>query len=249
MFTPDYRAALRSQLLEAAAVDTRITGVAITGSASQNREDRWSDIDLAFGVAGSAFMPAVIADWTVQMYEQHAALHHVDVLAGSWVYRVFLLPNTLQVDLAFTPESGFRALSPTFRLVSGKSNEAQYRAPADPAVLIGWAWLYALHARTSIARGKFWQAEYMVSGARDCVLALACLRHGLSTYHGRGFDDLPEALTSRFRDSLVQRLDVAELARAFSVVVEQFLNETLAVDPELAKRLTDPMRALLSVTI
>ena len=35
------------------------------------------------------------------MYDEHFALHHVDVVSGAWVYRVFLLPSTLQVDLAF----------------------------------------------------------------------------------------------------------------------------------------------------
>ncbi|HEY3186845.1 MAG TPA: hypothetical protein VGJ70_05195 [Solirubrobacteraceae bacterium] len=49
------------------------------------------------------------------------------------------------------------------------------------------AWLYGLHARTSIVRGTLWQAEYMVSAARDHVLALAALRHGLPTAYGRGW--------------------------------------------------------------
>ena len=56
MFMPDERAQLRSDLLECAARDSRISGAAITGSAAAEREDRWSDIDLAFGVSNAAEM-------------------------------------------------------------------------------------------------------------------------------------------------------------------------------------------------
>ena len=83
------------------------------------------------------------------------------------------------------------------------------------ADLIGMGWLYALHARSSIARGKFWQAEYMVSGVRDHALALACVRHGLSAVHGRGMDELPAEVAAGFEGALVGRLE----ARALSVGV------------------------------
>jgi hypothetical protein len=59
------------------------------------------------------------------MYAEHLAIHHLDMIFGAWTYRVFLLPDTLQVDLAFVVETEFRALGPAFRLVSGKANEAQ----------------------------------------------------------------------------------------------------------------------------
>jgi hypothetical protein len=49
-------------------------------------------------------------------------------------------------------------------------------SPPDAEAIIGMAWLYALHARSCIARRKLWQAEYMISGIRDNALALACLR-------------------------------------------------------------------------
>ena len=127
MFTEEEREGLRSGLLERAAGDQRITGAAITGSAADGREDRWADIDLAFGVGDAAEMPDVIADWTAYMYSRHLALHHLDVIAGAWVYRVFLLPSTLQIDLAFVPATEFRALATTFRLVFGKANEPRHR--------------------------------------------------------------------------------------------------------------------------
>src|SRR4051794_19019561 len=158
MFTPEQRARLRSDLLQHADHDQRISGAAITGSASLDREDQWSDIDLAFGVAEEAQLPAVLADWTAHMYGQHGALHHLDLQFGAWTCRVFILPGTLQVDLAFVPAAEFRATAPSFRLVSGEAQDARHTPPADPAFIAGFALLYAIHARTSIARRELWQA-------------------------------------------------------------------------------------------
>src|SRR5580658_6058815 len=95
MFTPDQRARVRSDLLEHATHDQRITGAAITGSAATGDEDKWSDIDLAFGLADPADQPGVLSNWTTYMFEKHSALHHLDVVAGLWIYRVFLLPGAL----------------------------------------------------------------------------------------------------------------------------------------------------------
>jgi hypothetical protein len=54
----------RSDLLEHAAHDHRVSGAAITGSAANEGEDKWSDIDLAFGLADAADQPGILSDWT-----------------------------------------------------------------------------------------------------------------------------------------------------------------------------------------
>ena len=247
LFTPDDRAALRDALIEAARGDARISGVALTGSSALGAEDRWSDVDLALGVAAGADRRALIAEWTDRMYGAHGAVHHMDVAAGAALFRVFLLHSTLQVDLAFWPESEFGAIAPTFRLVSGTARERP-RSPAPSAdALIGMGWLYALHARSSIARGKPWQAEYMISGVRDHVLALACLRHGVPALQGRGMDDLPRELTETFTGALVRSLEPAELRRAFKCSGELLLAEVEKVDADLARRLTAPLLGLARV--
>jgi hypothetical protein len=210
-----------------------------------DREDPWSDIDLAFGIVDAAEVPNVLSDWTTQMYDQHAAVHHVDVKSGAWIYRVFLLQNSLQVDLAFVPLSEFRPLAPSFRLMHGTANEPRHVPPPPVADIIGMGWLYALHARSAIARRKLWQAEYMISGVRDHGLALACIRHGLSPVHGRGIDQLPAEVAAPFEASLVRHLDAPELIRAFRVVVSGLLIEIRHADPKLAERLQGPL-ALLS---
>jgi hypothetical protein len=246
MFTPEERERLRSELLERAAKDQRISGAAITGSGAASREDRWSDIDLAFGVKDAGELPNVLSDWTAHMYDRHLALHHLDVNAGAWIYRVFLLSNTLQVDLAFVPAAEFRALAPTFHLMFGEANDPQYVQPPLAATIIGFGWLYALHARSCIARGNSWQAEYMISGVRDNALALGCLRHGLSVAHGRGMDLLPREVTAQFEGSLVRQLDAAELSRCFRVAMHGLLSEIRCVDEELAGRLREALALLVT---
>jgi hypothetical protein len=244
MFTSDQRARVRSDLLEYATHDQRISGAAITGSAAVNGEDKWSDIDLAFGLADPADQPGVLSDWTSYMYEKHLALHHLDVVAGSWLYRVFLLPGTLQVDLAFVQATEFRPLAPTFRLIFGRANEPLTFPPPTPSDIIGLGWLYALHARSCIARMRLWQAEYMVSGVRDHALALACIRHGLPAVHGRGIDRLPREVTAQFEAALVQQMNTAELSRAFQVAVKGFRAEVEAADEKLGERLQETLASL-----
>jgi hypothetical protein len=245
MFTPEQRSRLRSDLLEHAAKDQRISGAAITGSAAAESEDKWSDIDLAFGLADSGDQQSVLSDWTSYMYEKHSALHHLDVAAGMWIYRVFLLPGTLQVDLAFVEAAEFRALAPTFRLVFGKANESRHSPAPSPSGIIGMGWLYALHARSCIARMRLWQAEYMISGVRDHTLALACIRHGLSAVHGRGIDQLPKEVTAKLEGALVRQMNQAELSRAFRVAVREFVSEIRSADETLGERLQKTLEMLV----
>lgn len=111
--------------------------------------------------------------------------------------------------------------------------------------MIGWGWLYALHARSCIARQKFWQAEYTISGMRDTALALACARLGLATAHGRGIDGLLPTVKSDFEAALVRHLDAEELSRAFRVVTSGLLAEIKSVDVDVAKRLEPALTELL----
>jgi predicted nucleotidyltransferase len=152
MFTPEDRERLRDVLVSAARADDRIEGAALTGSAALGAEDRWSDIDLALGLAADADLGEVMADWTEVMYRDHGAVHHLDIARRATVYRVYLLASTLQVDLAFSPAAEFGAIASTFRLIFGTPAEQPPSPPPGGAELVGLGWLYALHARSSIAR-------------------------------------------------------------------------------------------------
>jgi len=132
----------------------------------------------------------------------------------------------------------------TFRLLFGNAADQAPASAPDPAQLAGLGWLYALHARSSIARARAWQAEYMISGVRDHVLALACLRYGLPAAQGRGMDRLPPDVTATIAGALVRSLEISELARAFRVVTEALLAEIGQVDAGLAGRLASTLREL-----
>lgn len=80
---------------------------------------------------------------------------------------------------------------PTSRLLFGSAAESRGDEGLAPEHLVGLGWLYGLHARSAIARGRLWQAVLMLDGIRDQLIALKCLRHGLNPYQGRGVDQLP----------------------------------------------------------
>lgn len=244
IFTPETRKRLHETLVAKAHSDDRITAAAIVGSASVGREDRWSDIDLALGLADTAELSKVMADWTEKMYRDHGTVHHLDVWRGPSCVRVFLLADTLQVDIAFRPPPDFRATSSTFKLLFGEASKHPPAPPPDANELIGLGWVYALHVRSSLERGRVWQAEWMLSHVREQVLALACLRYGLPTYEGRGIDELPSEVTKSLSEIVPRSLDVSELKRAFCMTGDALLEEITQVDSDLLERLRKPLCTL-----
>ncbi|MDX8055929.1 nucleotidyltransferase domain-containing protein [Lentzea sp. BCCO 10_0798] len=226
MFSVSERDQLRRDLVNAADVDPRVVGAALTGSAAVGREDRWSDIDFALSVERD--VDAVVVDWTALMYAC-GAVGHLDVRSGKTLFRVFLMRSTLQVDIAFWPSDEFGATGPTFKLLFGEANQVPQAGQPDRDDLIGLAWLYALHARSSIARGRGWQALYMINGMRDHVMSLWCLREGVNAVQGRGLDDLRDA--DAFAGTVVLSTHPDELRRAFQVLTGLLLEEI--TEPEL----------------
>lgn len=220
MFSVSERDQLRRDLVNAADTDPRVVGAALTGSAAVGREDRWSDIDFALSVDRE--IDSVVTDWTALMYAC-GAVSHLDVRRGAVLFRVFLMRSTLQVDIAFWPSTEFGATGPTFRLLFGETNEIPQSRQPDRAELVGLAWLYGLHARSSIARGRGWQALYMINNMRDQVMSLRCLNEGVNAVQGRGLDDLANA--DEFVGTLVLSTHPDELSRAFHALTGLLLTE------------------------
>lgn len=245
VFTVEDRDRLRAALVEAARADARITAAAVTGSGALDATDEWSDIDLAFGVATGVDPGEVRADWTDLMYREHHAVDDLTLTFGATIFGVFLLADTLQVDLAFAPETEFGAVAPTFRLLFGTAVQRTPQTEPSADRLIGMGWLYALHARSSIARGRWWQAEYMISGLRDHVLALACVRHNVPATDGRGMDSLPPDVSAAVAGALVRSLGGPELARAFGAAIAALVAEIKHVDPSRVDRLATSLQALV----
>jgi hypothetical protein len=105
-------------------------------------------------------------------------------------FEVFLLSSSLQVDLSFWAAVRFAASAASFRLLFGESNEPRPPRSLVPGVLIGMGWLYALHARSSIARGRALQALHMINALRDQVGRARLLAPRAATHEGRGVDDV-----------------------------------------------------------
>ncbi|MGI8726412.1 MAG: nucleotidyltransferase domain-containing protein [Solirubrobacterales bacterium] len=245
MFSQQERRDLRDCLIAAARPDERIRAAAVVGSGATDCEDEWSDIDLAFRLA-AGLEPTDIADaWTGRMYDDHDAVDHLDMWSGSTLFRVFLLSSSMQVDLSFWPWGTFAASGPSFRLIFGEANEPSPSSPPNPETLIGMGWLYALHARSSIARGRSLQGLYMVNGVRDHVVSLACLRHGLPAHQGRGVDDLPADVIETIARTLVGGLRRSDLSTAFANAITALIDEVEQIDPDLASRLRQPARELV----
>jgi hypothetical protein len=242
VFTPSERSLLLDALISRARGDSRVTSAAVTGSGALDQADRWSDIDFAIGIAGDR--DEVMADWTAYLYAEHGAVHHMDVPFRSAVYRVFLLPHTLQVDIAFVPAPEFGATAPTFRLLFGTAVDQPPTAGVDARSQIDMGWLYALHVRSSIERDRSWQAEHMLGGLRNAILSLMALRHGVPATQGRGLHLLPSSATDAVLATLVGTLDDAELRRAFRAAVELLLTEAAYVDAKLPAVLSEPLRAM-----
>lgn len=245
MFTPGERDALKAALIEWARTDPDVNAAAVLGSAALGAEDRWSDIDLALRLRPGADHDQVIERWTAAMITEHGAVDRLDVRAAGALYRVFLLASSLQVDLSFWPADAFRPHGPAFRLIFGEALAGEDPVPPEPERLIGLGWLYALHVRSALARGRPWQAVIMLDQFREQLIQLACLRYDLPAQQGRGVDRLPAPFLATLADARAGSLEPAELRRSGAALLRCLAAEAAEVDPALAERLA-PVLTLLS---
>ena len=225
MFTVEERQQIRERLLTKARSDGRVVAGAEVGSTAGGGGDRWSDLDLTFGVADGTNTAELLDDWTAELAEQFSSVHLFDVSLQSSIYRVFLLPGNLQLDLSFTPRAEFGAIGPKFTLLFGTAIVKTFIEPPSAAHIFGLGAHHAVRARICIERGRAWQAEYWISGVRDQALALACRSRGLESGNGRGFDDLPPDVLDRLDEALVRSFEREELMRTLKAAVDGLLSE------------------------
>ena len=226
MFTVEQRDALREHLLRLAEKDERVVAGAAVGSLAVDGGDRFSDLDLTFGIADDVPVARVLDDWTRTLVDELDAVHLADLERGPTTYRVFLLPDALQFDLSMTPAARFRPAGPRFRLLFGDTaGEMEKPDPPVAGDLFGWGVIYALHARACIERGRVWQAEHYVGAVRDHALSLACLREGLPAVQARGYDDLSADTLARFDDAHVGAIEPEMLRTALAASVRALMRE------------------------
>ncbi len=232
MFTVEQRDALGERVLWLAEEDERVVAGAAVGSLAVDGGDRFSDLDLTFGIADHVQVADVLEDWTRALIAELDAVQLAELGRGPTTYRVFLLPDALQLDLSMTPAAQFRPAGPRFRLLFGETaadgsdastpsiaGDLFLPTPAVAGDVFGWGVIYALHARACIERGRVWQAEHYVGAVRDHALSLACLRQGLPAVQARGYDDLSAETLARSEDAHVGEVEPGALRAALAASV------------------------------
>jgi hypothetical protein len=237
VFSVEQRDAVRARMLQLGDEDDRVVAGAAVGSLAVGTGDRFSDLDLTFGIAEGVPVARVLDDWTRALVEELDAVQLAELEAGPTVYRVFLLPEALQFDLSMTPAIEFRPAGPRFQLLFGDTApdepEAGPRPPGGlfiptPAVaggIFGWGVIYALHARSCIERGRVWQAEHYVGAVRDHALSLACLNRGEVAVQARGYDDLPPETLAGLERTHVGSVEADALRSALGASLIALLDE------------------------
>lgn len=178
MFLVDRRARVRTRLLDRAGADERIVGAAITGSAARDAEDRWSDIDLYFGVADGSTVAETLADWSAWVYGELGALHHFDLRAGPATYRAFLLPGALEGRPRVRPgrrlrPAGGRRVPGRVRRGGADRLPPEVTAALRPALVTGLdpgELARALRAATDALLGELAATDPVVAGTLRRVL-------------------------------------------------------------------------------
>ena len=255
MFTVEQRDALRDRVLRLADEDARVVAGAAVGSLAAGTGDRFSDLDLTFGV--DAPVGEVLDDWTRKLIDEDGAVQLVDLERGATVYRVLLLPDELQFDLSMTPAAQFRPLGPRFELLFGETAPDDPRAGSatpgslfidTPAVahdVFGWGVIYALHARSCIERGRVLQAEHYIHAVRDHALSLACLREGVVAVQARGYDDLSAETLARFDGAHMGALEPEPLRAALTASARALVDEGVEARLPHADAVRDRIAGLL----
>jgi hypothetical protein len=245
VFSIDDRDRVRDRVLDMASSDPRVVAGAVLGSLAHDEGDGWSDLDLMFAVADDVPVTEVLGAWTRTVIREFGAVALFDLPSGPIIYRVFLLPGCLELDLSFTPASEFGAGGPQFRLLFGEAIEQPDEPPTAAQELFGYAVHHTLHARVCIERGRYWQAEYWISAVRDYGLTLACRKRGLDGWYGREFDKLPAEVVAPFNDALVRSLERDELRRALRNAVSALLRESDEAR-DMAEKVEAQLRELVS---
>ena len=95
MFTVEQRDVLRERVLRLAEKDERVVAGAVVGSFAVDAGDRFSDVDLTFGIADHLQVADVLDDWTRTLIDELDAVQLADLEREPTTYRVFLLPEAL----------------------------------------------------------------------------------------------------------------------------------------------------------
>jgi hypothetical protein len=82
VFTVEQRDALRERVLRLGEEDERVVAGAVVGSLAVDGGDRFSDVDLTFGIADHVQVAEVLDDWTRTLSAELGAVQLADLERG-----------------------------------------------------------------------------------------------------------------------------------------------------------------------
>jgi hypothetical protein len=206
-------------------------------------------------IADDVPVPDVMEGWTATLESDLDATALFDLARDPIVYRVFVLPDLLEIDLSFVPASGFAPSGPDVRVLFGEAGAPPAEPPTDVEELLGYAVHHALHARIAIERGRVWQAEFWISAVRDYALAIECHHLGLDGGYGRDFDRVPDAVKDRASSAIVASLTRTELLRSLGGAIDALAAAAVEmplwrrVEPQLMRVVDADLTAQIEPTI
>lgn len=230
MYPKKTRIEVQKQIIDFAKSDSNIIDCAIVGSESVGNDDKWSDVDLTFGYENDADVNQILRDWSKMMLEVFDANKLFDLSYKESLYRVFLLPNALQVDLSFTPSEHFGAITDNFKLIFGNQRKREFKSLPEINSIAGYTILFALKTRTSTEREKYWQAEYYLSKCRENIMILKCLKENLNSFDGRSFDELPPRFLQQIQNTLIDEPTKQNLENGLKSTIQILIEELSTVD-------------------
>ncbi|GAA0725756.1 hypothetical protein GCM10009430_31900 [Aquimarina litoralis] len=230
MYSKKDRIKVEKQIIDFAKLDSNIIDCAIVGSKSVGNDDKWSDIDLAFGYEIDADINQILRYWSKIMFESFGANKLFDMSYKESLYRVFLLPNALQVDLSFTPSDHFGAITDNFKLIFGNQRKREFKSLPEINSIAGYTILFALKTRTSIEREKYWQAQYYLTKCRENTMILKCLKENLNSFDGRSFDELTPSFLNQIQNTMINEPNKRNLENALKSMIHILIKELSTVD-------------------
>jgi predicted nucleotidyltransferase len=240
-----FRDGLLDRMVEHARWDAGSLAAALLGSAARQSTDEWSDIDLALRLAPGADIDQSALDWTVWLSSEAEISDYFDIHAWGALYRVFLCGNGLQIDLSFWPWDQFRSINgEPMKVLFGSCLEPKRVQPRSWTEHARMAWLYALHARSAVYRGRALQADLMLTNWRDRIVTLAALRYGLNPSQAREAHCLPDDLQAAIRAVRPNSLGRDDLLQALSHTADLFLAELHNHDPAYAAQIKNAIVSL-----
>lgn len=226
------------RLIQMGLSDDRIIGGALVGSSANDTKDKWSDLDITFGLKKEIDPRFVLDEWISILNKEYTIVHYFDVHRSLGIYRVMLFPNGLEVDLSMVPEEEYGPKSSDFKLIFGRIGENKNNLKSHSVEeLFGWGWHHILHANSAIHRKKFGQAEFWINNLRNYVFELQCIRFGLPAVHGRGIHLLPKHFNKAMQYTLIKSLSSSELKRSLHLTTKIFLSEINYSNSELSEKL------------